>query len=124
LTSMWLGRERQWRRREAHWLGSAGDRGPLPLSCGTAMRAGLGRGNRARLEGGARALMSGKLTRWSGRSGRCQPGWGTPENPRPGHARTVARRGFAVSLAVAAAVSVSAVSIGGTAAATQAITPS
>src|SRR6476660_6179853 len=34
------------------------------------------------------------------------------------------RRGFAVSLAVAAAVSVSVASIGGTAAATQAITPS
>src|SRR5262249_50734208 len=73
---------------------------------------------------GRKSLDERELTTWSGRSGRCQPGWGKPEDPGPGHARTGARRGFAVSLAVAAAVSVSAVSIGGTAAATQAITPS
>ena len=68
--------------------------------------------------------MSGKVTTWSVRSGHCWPGSGAPENPRPEHVRTVTRRGLAMSLAVAAAVSVSAASIGGTVAAIQPMTPS
>src|SRR5262249_59295093 len=74
LNSVCLGRDRQRRHREGYWLGSAGDCGALAVFFGTAMRGGLGRADRALLGGGARALMSGKITTWGGGSGRWHPG--------------------------------------------------